>query len=575
MVLLVGCTALPTESQPRAIGTIPREAATTAVPEPTPGIDAFPLVREFIRASAQPAQRHAAARKFLTEQADSQWNDSASTVIASRVDVLSEGLRTSDTATFAVRAEKVGQLSADGVFTAEEGTLETRITAVLVDGEWRIDELSNGVIMERPHFFSSYERLAVHFLDSTGQRLVPDLRWVSVTEEQKVPQLMAMLIDGPSSRLAPGVSSQFSGDVRLRGPITKVDGRTTQVGIGLGGVRMDFQGLGSATAEERRRLAAQVVWTLDSADIPGPYVIEADGAPLDEQTASGWTRQDVALMDPHGGTDAQVGLHAVVDGALVAVTDTSVNPVPGTAGALDNAEAAAISHDGRFVAVVGRNSESEGAAYQLLVGAYGGSLAVAAEGSSLTRPTWSANDNAVWVVVDGTDVQRVVRNPTTGELVSVDVESGSLSALQGQITSFRLAADGVRAAFIVGGRVFVAVVAEPSPGEFTLVNPQPVALNLTDTAVALDWGTADSLLVVRNTVEAPVARVAADGSRVDALPRGNLSPPVTAVDASPSIEYVADSRGVLRLGPDEAEGERFWREVPRLMGVDAQPVLPG
>ncbi len=574
-LLAAACTTLPTDSQPRAIGTIPQESLSTSVPEPTPGIDAFPLVREFLRASADPRGRHAAAREFLTPSADSQWNDNANIVIANRIDVLSEGLRTADTATFAIRADKVGQLSSDGVFTAEEGTVESQVTVVMSDGEWRIDELDNGVVIERPHFLTSYERFSVYFLDASGEHLVPDLRWAAVEEDQKVSQLMAMLIDGPSSRLAPGVRTRFSGDVRLRGPITKADGRASQVGVGLGGVRLDFQGLGSASLEERRRLAAQIVWTLDSAGIPGPYLIEADGAPLVEENASGWGPQDVASMDPVSSTATEVGLHAVVDGQVVAVTDTSMTPVPGTAGALDSVEYAAISHDGRSVALVARSDQSDEAPYQLLIGDYGGALSVVGEGMSITRPTWSTSDGAAWAVIDGETVTRVVRDSGTGTFSTTTVESGSLAALQGQITSLRLASDGTRVALIIGGRVHVAVVAEPRADEFTLVNPQPVALNLTDTAVALDWGTPDALLVVRGVADAPVARVSADGSRVEQLPRSNLSPPVTAVDASPTTEYVTDSRGVLRLGRDEPQGERFWREVTRLMGTDAKPILPG
>lgn len=575
VLALTGCTTLPTQSQPQAIGGIAHSPAEIEVPEPTPGIDAFPLVREFIKASAQPTGRHAAARKFLTSEAESRWNDSASTIIASRVDVLSEGLRTETTATFLVRAEKIGQLSPDGVFTAEEGTVETKISVVLDNNEWRINDLPSGVIIERPHFLSHFERRAVYFLDPAGTRLVPDLRWVAVNQEQVVPQLVAMLMDGPSSTIAPGVVSQFTDDVRLRGPITKADGRTVQVGIGLGGIKMDLQGLGGAGPEERRRLAAQIIWTLDHADVPGPYVIEADGAPLDESLPAGWTRQDVASMDPNAAAAADVGLHAIYEGGLVAVTDTAVSPIPGTAGALTSLDSGSLSHDGKQVAVVARNDEPERSAFQLMIGAYGGALTVAAEGSSITRPTWSASDNSVWAVVDGDTVIRVVREPASGEHSSVEVESGAIAALQGQITSFRIGPDGVRAALIVGGRVYVAVIAEPRQGMYTLLNPKPVALTLTDTAVALDWGSTDSLLVVRNSADAPVARVSADGSRVDQLPRGNLSPPVTAVDASPTTEYVADSRGVLRLGQDEPDGERFWREVTRLMGVDARPILPG
>ena len=62
---------------------------------------------------------------------------------------------------------------------------------------------------------------------------------------------------------------------------------------------------------------------------------------------------------------------------------------------------------------------------------------------------------------------------------------------------------------------------------------------------------------------------------MDALPSRNLTPPVTAVDASPSTTFVADTRAVFQLNSTDPAGDRYWREVPGLTGVKAVPVLPG
>src|SRR5699024_6675648 len=140
--------------------------------------------------------------------------------------------------------------------------------------------------------------------------------------------------DGPNKRLADSVTTRFGPDVHLRSTLTKIDGRESNVGVGIGGVKMDFQGIGGLGARERKQIAAQIVWTLSAAGIAGPYQILADGAPLEASHPEGYTTADVASFDPSSPA-AQVGLHAVEDGALVAMTDSGAVPVPGPLGSSD------------------------------------------------------------------------------------------------------------------------------------------------------------------------------------------------------------------------------------------------
>jgi len=86
--------------------------------------------------------------------------------------------------------------------------------------------------------------------------------------------------------------------LRLRGPVTRADGGKMGVGRGYGGARIDLESLSTTDPHSRALLAAQIIWTLARADIRGPYVINADGAPLDDRFAEGWTTSDVAATDP-------------------------------------------------------------------------------------------------------------------------------------------------------------------------------------------------------------------------------------------------------------------------------------
>ena len=568
------CASLPDTSTPEAIGTVARVPTSQNLPAPTPGREPDLLVRDFLKASTDPADRHRAARQFLTPAASQRWDDAASATIVDKVDVLPES-RTADRAIFLIRANRTGQLQPGGTYQAEDGTFETKIGLSRVDGQWRIDDLPTGVIMDRPQFLNAYQRKSVYFLDPTGTSTVPDPRWISASREQLAPELIGLLIDGPKPPLASAVRNELGGKVTVRGPITKADGRTNSVGVGLGGIRVDFRGAEQLDRRGRDMLAAQVVWTLANAEISGPYVLLADGKPLDDRHAGGWTTADVAGLNPIGGDNADSGLHAVRDGTLVAVTEGGVAPAPGYFGTVTNVRAAALSRDGNYVAAVvdsGRPAPEPAAA--LMVGSYAGGAFPVAEGGTITRPSWAADDGAAWAVIDGNRVVRAVRDRSSGQVSRSDVDASAITSL-GNITELRLSRDGVRAAMIVAGKVYVAVVTPRPDGSPTLASPTLVAVGLGSPALSLDWSTSETLVVARATPDTPVAMVSVDGSRLDTLPGRNLTAPVSTVDASAMLEYVADARAMFQLNNSDPETDRYWREVPGLSGRRAVPVLPG
>ncbi|MFD4293022.1 MtrAB system accessory lipoprotein LpqB [Rhodococcus sp. NPDC058505] len=580
-VLLGGCASLPDSSTPQAIGTIAQEPANPVVPAPAPGREPNLLLRDFLAASTDPTDRHAAARKFLTTSAAATWDDSVETTIVDKVDVLPESQRSDDQAGYTIRANRVGQLGQGGVYQAVEGTYEATVRLVRENGEWRIDQLPPGVILDRPQFLKTYQRKALYFLDPTGSTTVPDLRWISTNPQDLADTLIRMLIAGPKPSLQGAVSNQLA-DVRLADPITKADGRSAGVGIGFGGLRIQFEGTGPLDVVSRDRLAAQVVWTLANAEIPGPYVLIGDGKPLDERLPNGWTTADVSSTNPAASGAAAVGLYALRDGALVRVTDEGIDPEPGYFGSGSDLRSAALSRDGRSAAAVAAPATRPGtesvsppeAVSTLMVGPVDGQASRVAEGGTLTRPTWALGDTAVWTVVDGARVLRTAPGPA-GEWTVEQVDTADIASLGTTITEFRLSRDGTRAAAIIDGKVYAVTVIPRPEGGYRLTGAQPIAVGLGSPAVTLDWSTGDAIVVVRAASDIPVVSVSVDGSRMDALPSRNLTPPVTAVEATPSMTYVADALAVFQLNSTDPAGDRYWREVPGLTGVRAVPVLAG
>ncbi|HUL98014.1 MAG TPA: MtrAB system accessory lipoprotein LpqB [Mycobacterium sp.] len=570
-----GCAGVPSSSAPQAIGTVER-SAPPSLPKPTPAMDPDVLLREFLKATADPANRHLAARQFLTESASRGWDDAGSALLIDNVVFVET--RSADRVSVNMRADILGSLSDIGVFETGEGALPDPgpIELVKTSGGWRIDKLPNGVFLDWQQFQETYKRHNLYFADPTGKTVVPDPRYVAVSDADQLPtELMSKLISGPRPEMANSVRNMLASPLRLQGPVTRADGGKTGVGRGYGGARVELEGLSTTDPHSRQLVAAQIIWTLARAGISGPYVINADGAALDDRFANGWEATDVASTDPGADDGAAAGLHALVGGSLVAVENDNAPRMPGSFGQMPEQKAAMLSRTGRDVAsVVGLRGGQPDASASLWIGPSGGVAVEATDGRTVTRPSWSL-DNAVWVVVDGVNVVRVIQEAASGQPARIPVNATTVTTrFPGPITELQLSRDGTRAAMVINGQVVLATVEQTPGGEYALTYPRRLGFGLGSSVVSLSWRTGDDIVVSRTDSQHPVSYVNLDGVNSDA-PGRNIALPVSTVVANPSTVYVADQRGVLQLSSSAAENEQRWVDVRPLMIPGTVPVLPG
>jgi hypothetical protein len=575
MVVLAGCAGVPNSSAPQAIGTVDRPAPPS-LPKPTPGMDPDVLLREFLKATADPANRHLAARQFLTESASSSWDDAGSALLIDRVVFVET--RGAERVSVNMRADILGSLSDVGVFETGEGALPDRgpIELVKTPGGWRIDRLPNGVFLDWQQFQETYKRNTLYFADPTGKTVVPDPRYVAVADpDQLATELVTKIISGPRPEMANTVRNLLGAPLKLRGPVTRADGGKTGVGRGYGGARIDLENLSTTDPHSRQLLAAQLIWTLSRAGMKGPYVINADGAALDDRFADGWDTSGVAATDPGAADGAAAGLHALMGGSLVSLDGQRAARVPGSFGQMPDQRAAALSRTGHEVAsVVTLRPGAPDMASSLWVGPNGGDATQATDGRSLSRPSWSLDDG-VWVVVDGNSVVRVIQEAASGQPARIPVDSTAVAnRFPGVIAELQLSRDGTRAAMVIEGQVILTGVEQTPGGEYALTYPRRLGFGLGTSAVSLSWRTGDDIVVSRTDPQHPVSYVNLDGVNSDG-PSSNLLAPVSTIAANPSTVYVADQRGVLQLSGSGAEHDQTWSEVRPLMAPGAQPVLPG
>lgn len=212
-LLLTACAGLPTS------GTVNPGLAADEVPEddflyypegPAPDATAQQIVQGFVEAATSPAGDWATAREFLTEEFADEWSPGSAVVIdvpsarvydADRLETENVvSLRTQSVATVDARGSYLTSLTPTQV---QEYRLERR-----ADGQWRIADAPEGIVLDRDYFPNVYSDYALYFYDATGRYLVPDVRWYPEAS-MRPSKLAAELLRGPGGRLQGAARTAF------------------------------------------------------------------------------------------------------------------------------------------------------------------------------------------------------------------------------------------------------------------------------------------------------------------------------------------------------------------------------
>ncbi|MCV2488610.1 LpqB family beta-propeller domain-containing protein [Geodermatophilus sp. YIM 151500] len=553
-----GCSTVPTDSPTVQITQAPSrpEAEVGIEPlSPEPGASPEDVVAGFVDAAASTVRGHPIAREHLAPEAAATWSDDAG------ITVLGPDYATVTTALGRVRmtATVVGTVDERGVFDVGVEPLTRDFSLVEVEGEWRITDPPEGLLMLEQDFQRLYDERAVYFVDPTGQRVVPDPRYLIAGDAQPN-ALVQRLLDGPSPALAPGVRNALAG-ASLRRSVT-VEGQTAVV---------DLTELPTDPAPLLSEVSAQIVWTLGGARIRQVLLtvdgerMRIDGVPA-QQTVDDW-----ASFDPDAVPVDGVG-HYVDGGVLRTVTRGEPAPGPAGEGAYP-LSSAAVSADARtdalsfLVGVVPR----EGGGQSLLAGPYGGTLASVLDGGSLTVPTVAGTREEAWAVRDGREVVRVPAGANPQPVTATTLEG------LGRATALQLSPDGVRAAVVVDGgqgrRLYVGTVVRGEDGGVALRDLRQVAPSLNQ-VVDVAWQDSGSLLVLAGDASeeriVPYA-VGVDGWGLTDVATSGLPSQPESIAAAPTRQPLVSAGGAIwqRSGGSWATLRPGAEPVP-----GAQPFFP-
>lgn len=558
-VLVSSCASLPNSSEPQSLKRLDNPSSQQDS-GPISGREPDLLLRDFYANSANPLKQYAQARNYLTPDANNQWKPGPETVIIDRIGMSRNSTAGADHVSYTVTGTIVGTLGEGGAYNPRNEDYHAVVTLERRDGEWRIAELPNQAIIERTELRNRYIPRDLYFFDPTGNTLVPDRRWMFAGTNTQDTALISLLLAGPSPTLAPGVMDELPNSAAY-----------TRTNNGV----YELTGLSSLSEAARRRLAAQLTWTLALAEISEPFSFSIDGDLVrNDRNNPKLSVNDFPEYNPSAsGTSAGV-LYALTNGKASSISDGNVVAVPGflgTNGGIESMDVASLNHTNMAASVVTANAEGDKKS-QLYMGPVDGDSTKILTAATLTKPTFEANSQAVWTVMDGNKVMRVAQSSSNSSISQTEVDTSELGENHGDISVLRLSPTGVQAAFIVDGRVYVATVARPTAGDRKLTNVRELVPAIGDSAITLEWSVNSTLLVGTVSTDTPVWRAEVDGSSAIPLSSGNIVAPVVAVSSNSSTVFITDSRAALQLST--SGNSTYWREVPGLEGARSITIVP-
>ena len=523
---LAGCTSLPTSSAPAPFDVSAKDGSGIqfSAEGPSADADAATLVNDFLLAcAAGPQDDYATARLFLSAASARSWQPETEILVydTDTAPSVTAGSETATQVDVTVAVLGVASVDAFGVLTrVATSTVSRTFTLVREEGQWRINNPENMVLMSRASFTASFSLANLYFPTAEGGDLVADPRWYP--SRRLASHLLAGLVEGPRQSLAPVTANAIP-------PGTTVPSQGLDVADGV--ARVELNAVMPSSESARTTLAWELVRTLTQVADVLRVNASLSGDVLDMQAIPVPPTYSLdTLVGAGPGGIGLVSSSSVTE--LTAVTDAS-NP---TVSPVDSSLIAWSGTDGVY-------AQRGGTTVAFLPGQ-------APLGPSVDRFGW------VWGPATASSVS--VGGGVDGAF-SVSVESESA----GQIRAVRISPDGTRALVLRGSdaSAWVGVVERGASG-------RPLAIRSLE-EIPLEHGSVVDASWTTSTGLALVVRPTGEDDQLVTMPLGGLPSNVSLPIRVTSMSAGGSSSAVVITGTDAAGREQvlirsgaLWQNAP-------------
>lgn len=364
-LLLSACAGLPTSggvSVGLELGESTQDVDFLPVASgPIKGAGPEEIVEGFLEAGITTSDNWATAREFLAPDLQRTWRPAAGVSIDVGTDtrtitstVPPADVENADSADVQVLLDLVASVDDANTYSEALGASTMPFTLQrMEDGEWRITEALDGIVIDEPRFENVFEGYPLQYFDLTWSRLVPDMRWFPRRQSPATTVTQALIGDAPSDWLDPAVQNAFPADVQLAQDAVLITGQVADVALTRPAAALDETTLS--------RMRTQLQATLRAAGVAVTRVqFTVDGRSVDAGV--------VDVVEP----SAEIGTLVLQNGAFGRIVGDEISPIAGISAeiaampqpitsidvALDDSIAAVQLGDGR-VYRVGDGSRNE------------------------------------------------------------------------------------------------------------------------------------------------------------------------------------------------------------------------
>lgn len=303
MVLMAGCVQMPAQGP---VVEVEGESTSQDAPRaaydpkpPQPGESATEIVSNFLEAMTAIPITTSVAQQFLTAEAQRQWEPDRS--------IITYDDFSSPTGQFEVAVEMsdLEEYDERGAWQRSRSDRTIRFGMATEDGEWRINELPDALVVPTAWFADWYRRVSLYYFDPTAQVLVPEPAFVP-DGEQSATALVRGLLTSPSG--GPLVSQTALPAGFRAPPVPVAPSGVAEVSlVGDAGLVDDVA---------RQRILTQLVWTMRQDERIRAVQLSIGDADAEAEDPAQVTLDVGQAYDPSG-AQASTDLFGLVDGLLV------------------------------------------------------------------------------------------------------------------------------------------------------------------------------------------------------------------------------------------------------------------
>lgn len=457
LLALTGCSTIPTEGPVGVIsapGDEPEGFAPVFDPEgPSAGATPEQILRDFITAGTGASDGYSVARQFLTRDLKDTWQPEERIVLF-RSDPRVEK-READ-GVYQIQLETAGTVDARGVRTNSvvPATETLGVRMVQVNGEWRIDEIPDGIMLAQSSARDLLISHSLYFYSGNYRYWVPDARWF-VRRTGVTARIVSAMLAGPATYLQGSVTSAFPEGVALaRDSVPITSGKAT--------VELSPEVLENATSLGLQQMNQQLqINLLGLNDVTSVEMMSGQAIQLGPTSPE--------LIVPELTPDVGSEQVAIAEGELRRVRNGAVIPIEGLPSVAElEPQDPATSVSGSAYSFLNADRTT------LYITAPGSGARGVVEGRALTQPSFDP-ENWVWTTRSVGGRTEVLAVPPGGTEANVAVLAAGWLGDR-SVSDLRISRDGTRALIVTdrggAGEVLLAgVIRAPEGAPQSLTTP--------------------------------------------------------------------------------------------------------